>query len=61
MVIPRPKSLKYDFESMKKESYIKAKSYKNAVSISNCGYKRGFEMCIRTVGDEIRVYLVGKR
>jgi hypothetical protein len=45
---------------MKKGDYIKARDYGHAVSIHNTAKRRGFDTCIRTVKNEIRVYLVGR-
>jgi hypothetical protein len=60
-MIPKPKNLLYNFDDMVKGDYIKARDYKHAISIRNTGDTRGFKCCIRTVDNEIRVYLVGRR
>lgn len=59
-MIPKPKRLLYDFDNMEPEMYIVARNYKHSMAIYGTGRKRGFNVCVRTVGKEIRVYLKGK-
>ena len=56
------KIIKYNFKTMKiGEDWITADDYNHARSIRGCAFKRGYGACIRTVDNEVRVYLVGKR
>lgn len=54
--------VKYNFETMRcNKDWITASCYNNARSIAICGKLRGFKTCIRTVNDEIRVYITSKK
>jgi hypothetical protein len=63
-LIPKKASgsdIKYRFEEMKiGVDYIIAGDYNHARSICVCALKRDYKACIRTVGEEVRVYLVEK-
>ena len=56
------KIIKYNFQDMKiGEDWIVADDYSHARSIRICALKRGYGACIRTVDNEVRVYLVGRQ
>ena len=53
------KLIKYNFQNMKiGKDWIVANDYNHAKSIRICALKRGYNACIRTVDNEVRVYLV---
>ena len=42
----------------KGKDWITANNYEHARSIRNCAFSRGYKACIRTVDNDVRVYLV---
>jgi len=53
------KIIKYNFQDMEKgKDWITANNYEHARSIRNCAFSRGYKACIRTVDNDVRVYLV---